>query len=226
MCLEAVRMSDATGSVGDTASHARDFLQNTLGAIFNATPHGGAPLADAVKKLDIFQKASPVLKLLADHVQLTDLTDDFDQYRRKWNWKTYGLGEVLPVALAGIETVVVPEVYGRRDKVDFYATVDTANRFSICKPDSKTHQSYVWIKRHVKDMLDKEFEAVIDRPYRAMHGLICSEKVDEALRYIQNIPDNSQNISKQLLEAGVMLSLMEVLKSDSSERKRGNMGFG
>ncbi|KAJ7296926.1 hypothetical protein O6H91_Y089900 [Diphasiastrum complanatum] len=65
-----------------------------------------------------------------------------------------------------------------------------------------------------------EFEAVIEQPYRAVRGLSYPGKVSEALTYIQNIPNNNQEIAKQYLDAGVMLSLIKILKSDSTEMKR------
>lgn len=217
LCAEAASFVQRSRRTGE---HARRFLESTMGAFFFATPHRGAHLAtEAIKHLDWFRNAAPVLQLLADAQGLAHMVEDFECVYSKYGWKTYSMMEVQPVKFMGCTRVVVKPaeggigLTGASDSHE-YMSAGNADHISICKPSSKTDRSYLAIKGFVEGLLEEHKNAPIKQPYQVVPRLMRGSSRSEAIEYINKKAKEGAEGVKELVKAGVIEALVGLIENN------------
>ncbi|KAL3680329.1 hypothetical protein R1sor_023285 [Riccia sorocarpa] len=150
ICLKA----EASASENSSQVECRKFLHNLKGTFFYATPHHGSTLASVAASMPLYPSA--LLKYLTLlNTETETLNYGFDELRRRYKWKAWGVGEAREVFLPGLQRglLVVPEQSARCD-MDYFAQL-AEDHVTICKPREQSNSSYQYLIAFILSIVDK-----------------------------------------------------------------------
>ncbi|BFI36935.1 hypothetical protein MARPO_0010s0128 [Marchantia polymorpha] len=191
ICSHAERLS-RTYSESPRVVPIKKFLNSVKGTFFYATPNGGSlqrELAAILSSTEPFLTPKYLESLNEDTGRINE---DFAKLRRKYGWKTYGVGEADETVISGVQgtssVVLVDEGEASLD-MDMFSKILGTNHLSICQPQERTSESFRclvdFVMHIVNDQEDAESEDFLLHCGLPEHGVSLEGRVERVMEQLQ-----------------------------------------
>ncbi|KAL2634014.1 hypothetical protein R1flu_005493 [Riccia fluitans] len=167
----------------------KKFLNSIKGTFFYATPNGGSlegELAAVLSGEEPF--LTPKYLALLNH-ETARISGEFAKLRRKYGWKTYGVGEADETLISSTGSMILVEERQASFDMDTFSKIQGTNHINICQPGEKTSESFVclvdFINSVIQDQEEAENEEVLLQFGLPEHGVSLEDRVRHVLEQLQ-----------------------------------------